>query len=71
MSQVLVPKFDKNDIPKFKESEVLEIMQSLDTSKSTRGSDIPAKVLKRFSQKLHKPLGFVLGRNFYWVALAH
>ena len=46
MSKVEVPRFNKEDIPKFTEQEVLEVLQSLDTSKSTRCSDIPSVVLK-------------------------
>ena len=32
----------------------------LDSSKSTRSTDVPAKVLKRFAQKLHKPLTILI-----------
>ena len=59
-SKISIPKFCEADVPKFTEKEVLEALMDLDSSKSTRSTDVPAKVLKRFAQKLHKPLTILI-----------
>ena len=45
--------FSVTEIPVFTE---LQVLQNLDTSKSTRSTDIPAKILKSFAEKICKPL---------------
>ena len=54
------PKFSNSEIPIFTEIEVLEVLNDLDTSKSTRNTDIPARILKRFAMRIHKPLTLLI-----------
>ena len=54
--KILFPSFSTEDFPVFTEFNVLEAIKALDSSKSTRKSDIPAKVLKIFAGKICKPL---------------
>ena len=44
--QIDFPQFSFDDIPVIGEGKVLGVLKDLDSSKSTRKSDIPAKVLK-------------------------
>ena len=49
---IKIPNFLENEIPQFSESEVKEILEKIDTSKSDVKGDIPAKILKLFSENL-------------------
>ena len=57
------PTFSVEDIPVISEQRVLEVLQNLNVSKSTRKSDIPAKILKRFSVRICRPLSKIIN-NF-------
>ena len=48
------------DIPVISEGKVLGVLKDLDSSKSTRKSDIPAKILKHFSARISKPLTVIV-----------
>ncbi len=50
------PTFSVGDIPVISEHSVLDVLQNLNISKSTRNSDIPAKILKHFAKKICGPL---------------
>ena len=54
--KIIFPAFSKEDVPVISEGNVLNVLKVLDVSKSTRKSDIPAKILKIFSSKICKPL---------------
>ena len=54
------PAFSKEDIPVISESDVLEVLKSLNVSKSTRKTDIPAKILKHFAAKICGPLTWII-----------
>ena len=54
--KITFPSFSAKEIPVISEANVLAVLQALDTSKSTRKMDIPAKILKHFSKKISKPL---------------
>ena len=58
--QVSFPIFSVSDIPVISEGKVLGVLKDLDSSKSTRKSDIPAKILKHFSAKISKPLTMII-----------
>ena len=57
---------DKISFPPFQdltilsESDVLEVLLNLDTSKTTRQNDVPAKIYKKFAHQLHKPLTLLI-----------
>ena len=44
------PKFSFEEIPVISEQKVLNVLQDLDSSKSTRKFDIPAKILNIFQE---------------------
>ena len=44
------------------EQRVLEVLQDLNFSKSTRKSDIPAKILKHFAKKICQPLTRIINK---------
>ena len=46
---IQVPEFSDDEIPVISELEVKNVLESLKTNTSTRPDDVPAKVLKRFS----------------------
>ena len=50
------PTFSFEDIPVISEQRVLEVLENLNISKSTRKSDIPARILKRFAKRICGPL---------------
>ena len=58
--QISFPIFSVSDIPVIGVGKVLGVLKDLDPSKSTRKSDIPAKVLKHFSTKICKPLTVIV-----------
>ena len=58
--QISFPTFSASDIPAISEGKVLCVLKDLDSSKSTRKSDIPAKVLKHLSTKISKPLTVII-----------
>ena len=51
-----VPNFQEKEIPQFSEKEVEKILKEIDTNKSNVKGDIPADLLKLFSDKLAKPV---------------
>ena len=55
-----VPTFSEKDVPIVTEAEVSEIISKMDPSKSTIDGDVPAKVLKNFSDSLAKPVTNVI-----------
>lgn len=55
-SKISVPSFTSADIPKVNRAEVQEILENMDTNKSCRKTDVPAKVLKKFAKFLCGPL---------------
>ena len=46
------PTFSVDEIPVIQEQNVLDVLENLNISKSTRKSDIPAKVLKHFAKMI-------------------
>ena len=54
------PAFSKNDVPVINEKNVLEVLLSLNVSKSTRKNDIPAKILKHFAKEISEPLTMII-----------
>ena len=48
---------------KFTESEVKEVLSQMDASKSNVSGDIPARILKTFSDELAKPVTEVLNSS--------
>ena len=50
------PSFSCEDIPVKEEKRVLEVLEDLNISKSTKKSDIPAKVLNFFAKRISQPL---------------
>ena len=61
--QIDFPSFSAKDIPVITEANVLKVLKALDTSKSTRKMDIPAKILKYFSNKISKPLTQIINSS--------
>ena len=55
-SKISIPEFNEKDIPVVSTSEVREIMENMDTNKSCRKTDVPAKIFKTFSKVLCVPL---------------
>ena len=53
---IKVPVFSEDDIPKFSEKEVKQVLSDIDANKSNVNGDIPAKLLKVFSDKFAKPI---------------
>ena len=51
-----VPPFSENEIPQFSEKEVYKVLSEIDTNKSNVNSDVPAKLLKLFSNQLAIPI---------------
>ena len=60
--QIRFPQFELSDVPVVSEGMVPGVLKDLDSSKSTRKSDIPAKILKRFSTKISKPLTHIINK---------
>ena len=54
------PDFSQDDIPVIREADVLEVLKGLNVSKSTRKTDIPAKILKHFAAKICGPLSWII-----------
>ena len=54
--EINIPMLHKNEIPKTSEDEVKEILDNMKLNKSERVNDIPAKVFKKSSKLLSKPL---------------
>merc|ERR1711860_99160 len=54
------PTFSVEDIPVISEQRVLEVLENLNVSKSTRKSDIPARILKRFAKRICGPLTMII-----------
>ena len=53
---IKIPYFTNDEIPQFEEKDILEVLASLDASKSNVVGDIPAKVLKSCSAELTIPV---------------
>ena len=67
--KISFPHFSMSEIPSFTETEVLDVLENMDTSKSTRDTDIPAKILKKFANKICKPLTSLINdavQQGYW-----
>ena len=60
---IKIPNFCENEIPQFSESEVRDILQKIDTNKSNVKGDIPAKILKLFSENLAKPIANLINAS--------
>ena len=58
-----VPEFKNEDIPVISLEEVKEALKTLDTNKSNVNNDIPAKVLKHFSDEIAVPLTEVINAS--------
>ena len=58
-----VPEFKNEDIPVISLEEVKEALKTMDTNKSNVNNDIPAKVLKHFSDEIAVPLTEVINAS--------
>ena len=58
-----VPPFSTEQIPKFEEHEVQEVLEKMDTNKSDVQGDIPAKILKLCSALLTKPITDIINSS--------
>lgn len=68
-SQIKIPLFSHSDTPEISEKEVLETLNDLNPNKSESKDDVPAKILKRFSKFLSKPLTILVNKAIkegYW-----
>ena len=63
--QIIFPSFSAKDVPVISEANILSVLPALDTSKSTRKMDIPAKILKYFSKKISKPLTQIINDSIH------
>ena len=54
------PAFLKEDIPVISSKKVFEVLKELNVSKSTRKTDIPARILKHFADKICEPLSMII-----------
>ena len=59
-SKIQIPSYSSDDIPKVTCAEVLGILENMDTNKSCRKTDVPAKVLKSFAKLLCGPLTVII-----------
>ena len=57
---IKIPAFTSSEIPQFKPHQVKKYLQNLKTNTSTAPGDIPAKVIKEFSQFLCIPVADIL-----------
>ena len=55
-----IPSFSTSDIPQYTPRQVRKYLQSLKTNKSTAPGDIPARVIKEFSEYLCTPLSDII-----------
>ena len=59
-SKIHIPYFSQEDVPVFTEQEVLEVLMDLKVNKASRQTDIPARILKAFANKLSEPMTKVI-----------
>ena len=62
-SQINIPPFNDKDFPEISKNEVLETLKELNANKSESKNDVPAKVLKRFSELLCGPLTVLINKT--------
>ena len=58
-----LPKFNLSDVPIVTEKEVAETLSEMDSNKANVKGDIPAKILKEFSDNLAKPVANVINAS--------
>ena len=58
--EIKFPVFSDEDVPVISSKMVLEVLKDLNVSKSTRKTDIPARVLKHFADKICEPLSMII-----------
>ena len=58
-----IPKFSDDEIPQFKDKEVEEVLKEMDTNKANINGDFPAKLFKKFSHFLAKPITDLLNTS--------
>ena len=58
-SKINFPQFEEDEVPYFKDEEVLEVLLDLNINKATRSTDVPAKI-KACVGKLYKPMAKVI-----------
>ena len=59
-SKIEIPPFTFDDIPKVSCAEVKEILENMNTNKSCRKNDVPAKIFKKYADLLCKPLAIII-----------
>ena len=58
--EINIPPFEENSIPQFTQSQVKNILSSLDKKKAVPPGDIPTKVFKHFARELAIPVTNVI-----------
>ena len=61
-SQIDIPEFTADEVPKVTVKDIKEILEGMDPNKSTRPGDIPAKIFKRFARYLAEPITFMINQ---------
>ena len=59
-SKILLPELSEADILRISNEEVLTVLRSLKTNKSAPQGDVPAKIYKRFAEKLSGPIASLI-----------
>ena len=58
--KILLPELNETDILRISNEEVLKVLRSLKVNKSAPQGDIPAKIYKRFAEKLSGPIASLI-----------
>ena len=59
-NQILIPPFCQSSVPQYKPHQIRKYLEGIKTNKSTAPGDIPAKIIKEYSQFLCVPFSDVI-----------